>query len=85
MDVLKVAYDITIFLQSPKLTLSDLYGRWLRMTKIDLKRHIDAGGLKSKFAKILFDALESRKPVINDGDQHTSGPRNGLSRSTIQK
>lgn len=61
MEVLKVLFDFTNFMQNPKLTLADMFGQWLKVERVELIRCINAGGKKSEFASILFDKLEANK------------------------
>lgn len=65
MDVLKVPFEFTSFLQSPNLTLSDMYGKWLKMERVGLDRlKKENTGSKSKFATLLSNTLENRKPMV---------------------
>lgn len=65
MNVLKIPFDFTSYLQTPKLSLSDMYGRWLKMEQVELKRFFrnDASS-QSKFAKMLSETLQNRKPMV---------------------
>lgn len=65
VDVLKVPFEFTLFLQSSNLTLSDMYGKWLKMEKVGLDRLKKENiGSKSRFATILSNTLENRKPMV---------------------
>lgn len=65
MTVLKHPFDTTCYLQTPKLTLSDMYGRWLKLSEVELKRLINTGvGSQAKFSEMLYKSLENRKQMI---------------------
>lgn len=64
LNVLEIPFHFTTFLQKADITLSDVFGRWLRMEKIELKKMIEGDGCESKFSKILSDKLENRKSMI---------------------
>lgn len=65
MTVLKIPFDMTCYLQTPKLTLSDMYGRYLKISEVDLNRLIRTNvGSQPKFAEMLHKSLENRKPMI---------------------
>lgn len=65
MNVLKIPFDFTSYLQTPKLSLSDMYGRWLKMEQVELKRlTTNDAGSQSKFARMLSETLQNRKPMV---------------------
>lgn len=65
MTVLKLPFEMTCYLQTPKLTLSDMYGRWLKLLEVELKRLIRTDfGSQRKFAEMLTKTLERRRPMI---------------------
>lgn len=64
MLVLKIPFDFTIYMQTSTITLSDTFGRWLQMEKVDLRRIIEGSGPKSNFANILLQKLQQRKSMI---------------------
>lgn len=63
--VLQIPYKVTIAFQNEKLTLSDLYGKWLGM-----ELHLDACSKKTSFksdlAKYLLNAAKNRNISIFD-------------------
>lgn len=64
VSVLQIVHNVTIFFQQQKLTLSDVYGRWLGM-----ELHLDAyskRSTKTAFAKLLFEETKTRKIKIFD-------------------
>lgn len=66
VTVLKIPFDMTCYLQSPKLTLSDMYGRWLKLSEVELKRLIRTNvGSQPKLSEMLYKSLENRKPMYS--------------------
>lgn len=63
--VLRILYETTIAFQKQKLTLSDVYGRWIT-TQLHLKKCSERKSYKTGFAQCLYDALERRKETIFD-------------------
>lgn len=64
VSVLQIVHNVTIFFQQKKLTLSDVYGRWLGM-----ELHLDAyskRSTKTVLAKLLFEETKTRKIKIFD-------------------
>lgn len=61
--VLRILYETTIAFQSQKLTLSDVYGRWLT-TQLHLKQCSEKKSYKTGLAQHLYEALEERKAAI---------------------
>lgn len=64
VSVLQIAHKVTIFFQAQKLTLSDVYGRWLGM-----QLHLEAysnRSTKTELAKHLLDETKKRKKNIFD-------------------
>lgn len=61
--LLKIPYDATIEFQSHKLTLSDVYGKWIGM-QLHLKACVTKKQFKLGLAKHLLDSLENRNENI---------------------
>lgn len=61
--VLRILYETTIAFQSQKLTLSDVYGKWIT-TQLHLKQCSSKKSYKSGLAQHLYDALAQRKEAI---------------------
>lgn len=61
--LLKIPYNATIDFQYQKLTLSDVYGKWVGM-QLHLEKCISKPQFKSGLAKHLLDALKSRNENI---------------------
>lgn len=61
--VLRILYETTIAFQSQKLTLSDVYGRWI-ITQLHLKQCSTKKSYKTGLAQHLYDALAERKEKI---------------------
>lgn len=61
--VLKVPFNVTIAFQNQRLTLSDVYGRWLgAQLHLDMLRKKKS--MKTKLAEHLYNFLDKRKTVI---------------------
>lgn len=61
--VLKIPYDATIEFQNQKLTLSDVYGKWIGM-QLHLQVCMTKKQFKSGLPRHLFDCFENRKEII---------------------
>lgn len=61
--VLKVPYNATIALQNPYITLSDVYGIWMKM-KIHLAALSKKKGYKTQLTQNLIECLEERYDTI---------------------
>lgn len=61
--VLQIPYNVTILFQSKKLTLSDVYSKWLGM-QLHLEACAQKKSYKTGLAQLLFTAFDSRKEKI---------------------
>lgn len=61
--VLDIPYRATLEFQNQKLTLSDVYGRWISM-QLHLNAYISKSSYKTGLAECLYNALQKRKEVI---------------------
>lgn len=61
--LLRILYEMTVAFQCQKLTLSDVYGRWLT-TQLHLKRCTEKKSYRTGLAQHLHDTLEERKRMI---------------------
>lgn len=61
--VLKIPYDGTIDFQYQKLTLSDVYGKWVAM-QLHLKLFVSKKQFKTKLSNHLLKALEKRNENV---------------------
>lgn len=61
--VLKIPYDATIEFQNQKLTLTDVYGKWIGM-QLHLKLCMTKKQFKSELPRHLYDCFEKRKEII---------------------
>lgn len=61
--VLRILYNTTLAFQNEKLTLSDVYGRWVT-TQLHLKQCSGKKSYKTGLANKLYESLEERKDSI---------------------
>lgn len=86
--LLKIPYNATIEFQEQKLTLFDVYGKWIGM-QLHLKMCITKPQFKSGLAKHLFDSLECRNANIFSNPSMVCAlyldPRKKKKQSTLTK
>lgn len=61
--ILEIPYKATLAFQNQKLTLSDVYGRWLSM-RLHLNACLTKSSFETDLTKHLIDALDNRNDVI---------------------
>lgn len=67
IDVLRILYDATVFLQKSEIGLSDFYGCWLKIN-FKLSQHVSQSHQHTDLAEKLLNGLDDRKHTLIDNN-----------------